>query len=78
MAVETNEPRCVVVLPHHQNEEYTDLFKPAVEAAEMVAERALEASSQRDKHRLCDQVSGADVVLADARTLDPFCYLGCR
>jgi len=75
MAVETDEPRCVVVLPPADNvEEYTDLFEPAVEAAEMVPERAVGASSQRDKRRLCDQINGADVVLADVRTLDPFCY----
>jgi hypothetical protein len=69
--VETDEPRCVVVLP-------ADVFKPAVEAADMVPEPAVSASSQRDKRHLCNQINGADVVVADLRSLEPFCYFAAR
>jgi hypothetical protein len=63
-----------VVLPPDHDKVFTDLLAPAAAAADMVAERAGQAGSERERRRLCEQIHGADVVLADVRTPDPFCY----
>jgi hypothetical protein len=77
MSAAAPEQRCVVVVPLEKRLDavYTGVLEPAVKAARLHPQPAEPARSQREREQLCEQIGDAAIVLVDARSPDPFCWL---